>query len=89
MDTPMVQNGLEAFAAAGMGPGRGFTFVDIGKVVDVAGRFAVDESLHRKAMMILPDPEGVMDVMDDERGLWGGLVFRGIQERMRAVGLFI
>ncbi|KIW70915.1 hypothetical protein PV04_03145 [Phialophora macrospora] len=89
MDTPMAQNGLEAFAAAGMAPGRDFTFVDTEKVVDVAGRFAVDESLHGKAMLIVPDPEGVIDVKDDEDGLWGGLVFKGIQERMRAVGLFI
>ncbi|OCT50600.1 hypothetical protein CLCR_07820 [Cladophialophora carrionii] len=85
----MVQNGLEAFAAAGMAPGRGFTFVDVDKVVDVAGRFAVDESLHGRAMMIVPEPGGVIDVKDDEEGLWGGVVFKGTQERMRASGLII
>ena len=89
MDTPMVQNELEAFAAGGMEPGKGFTFVDVEKVVDVASRFAVDESLHGRAFMIVPEPEGVVDLNDDEEGLWGGKVFRGVQERMRAVGLII
>ncbi|ETI23613.1 hypothetical protein G647_05415 [Cladophialophora carrionii CBS 160.54] len=89
MDTPMVQNGLEVFAAAGMAPGKGFTFVHVDKVVDVACRFAVDESLHGRAMMIVPEPEGVIDVKDDKEGLWGGVVFKGTQERMRASGLVI
>ncbi|KAJ9603469.1 hypothetical protein H2200_012247 [Cladophialophora chaetospira] len=89
MDTPLVHNGLEAFAAAGMEPGKGFEFVDVEKVVDVAGRFAVDEGLHGRAIMIVPEPEGVVDLDDDEDGLWGGKVFKGVQERMRARGLII
>ena len=89
MDTPLLQNGLEAFAAAGMEPGKGFTFVDVEKVVDVAGKFAIDESLHGRAYMIVPEPEGVVDLADDEHGLWGANVFKGVQEQMRACGLII
>ncbi|KIW75947.1 hypothetical protein Z517_10692 [Fonsecaea pedrosoi CBS 271.37] len=86
MRTPMVENALDTFAAAGMEPGKGFTYVDIETVVDVAGRFAVDESLHGRAMAILPDPERFVDLKDDEEGLWAGEVFKMVQEKRRAAG---
>lgn len=86
MQTPLVENALPVFAAAGMEPGKGITFVDMDKVVDTAGRFAVDESVHGRAIAILPDPQGVVDLKDDEEGLWAGEAFKRVQERMRAVG---
>ncbi|OAP61115.1 hypothetical protein AYL99_03316 [Fonsecaea erecta] len=86
MRTPMIDNSLDTFAAAGMAPGKGFTFVDIEAVVDVAGRFAVDGNLHGRAIAILPDPEGALDLKDDEEGLWAGEVFKMVQDKRRAVG---
>ncbi|KIX98233.1 uncharacterized protein Z520_06313 [Fonsecaea multimorphosa CBS 102226] len=86
MRTPLVENALDTFAAAGMEPGKGFTFVDVESVVDVAGRFAVDESLHGRVVAILPDPQGAVDLRDDEEGLWAGKVFKMVQDQRRAVG---
>ncbi|KIW27255.1 uncharacterized protein PV07_07011 [Cladophialophora immunda] len=86
MRTPLVENALDTFAAAGMEPGKGFTFVEMETVVDAAGRFAVDESLHGRAIAILPDPEGAVDLKDDEEGLWAGEVFKKVQDKRRAAG---
>ncbi|EXJ72233.1 uncharacterized protein A1O5_04737 [Cladophialophora psammophila CBS 110553] len=86
MRTPMVENALATFSAAGMEPGKGFTFVDTETVVDVAGRFAVDEGLHGRAVAIFPAPEGAVDLKDDEEGLWAGEAFKMMQEKRRALG---
>ncbi|EXJ62538.1 hypothetical protein A1O7_02976 [Cladophialophora yegresii CBS 114405] len=72
-----------------MALGTGFTFVGVDGVVDVVGRFAGEKTLHGRAMMITPEQEGVIDVRDDEEGVWGGVIFGGIQERMRPAGLII
>lgn len=89
MQTPLVENALPVFAAAGIEPGKGITFVDMDKVVDTAGSFAVDENVHGRAIAILPDPQGVVDLKDDEEGLWAGEAFKRARENMRLDGNII
>jgi hypothetical protein len=85
----MIQNQREVFAAAGMVPGKTLTFSSIDKAVDIVGRFATDTMMNGRVMAILPEPEGCVDLEDDEEGLWGGAVFKECQERMRARGNII
>jgi hypothetical protein len=88
----MVQSNLSTFAAAGMAPGQGFNFASIENVVDTAERFATDEKIHGRVIAILPgegEGEHVVDLGDDEEGLWGGVVFKRCQERMRKEGNII
>lgn len=81
---------LPTFAAAGVVPGQGITFVDVERVVDAAERFAVDESLHGRAWAVVPaglgEGEGIVDLKDDEDGTWAAETIKRIVERGRAAG---
>ena len=37
-------------------------------------------------MAILPKPDGIVDVRNEEEGLWAGEVFKGIVEGLRKGG---
>jgi len=67
-------------------PGKGITFIDVDRVVDAAGRFAVDESLSGRVMTVLPEPDGIVDMREEEEGLWGGEVLNRMVEGRRKVG---
>lgn len=86
INTPLVENAASLFHAAGIDPGKNMHFANIETVVDAAARFVVDETLDGRVVAIMPEPEGEVDLRDDEDGLWGGEEFKGVVERRKAAG---
>jgi 5'-hydroxyaverantin dehydrogenase len=89
--TPLMETVLPTLAAgaAGVEPGRGVNFVDMGMVVEAAARFAVDDTLHGQAWAIITAPnEGskVVDLGDDDQGMWAGKALQDMLEEKKASG---
>ncbi|KAG9769807.1 hypothetical protein KCU88_g6779, partial [Aureobasidium melanogenum] len=84
--TPLVTKCLPILAEKGILEGKGITFVNIDRVVDAAARLAVDESLHGRSLAVVPGPHGVIDLKDDEDGMWAGEVVNDILKTRRAAG---
>lgn len=86
--TPLVEENMSMFSAAGLEPGKGMSFVDVQTVADAAARCAVDEHLHGRVLAVVPGitRDACVDLCDDEDGLWAAEVFKMLVQKRRAVG---
>lgn len=86
MRTSLVESALPTLKAGGVIPGKGMTFVDVERVVDAAVQIAVNQTLHGRALAIFQEPLGIVDIEDEEEGLWAGSIMKKLVDQVREAG---
>jgi len=84
INTPLVHPNLPQMAAIGLRPGKGLAFAKSEDVVNVATKFATNESIRGGAFMVVPN--GYFDMNENDAGEWTGDVLREQWRVRRAKG---